>query len=114
VPEADNRGFEGGEAASGREVLMWIRCERVGWQLQACAPGRDAKPIDDIAEEEDSILLAPEGQVSGSVAGNLEHREAGHMVALLERVAHRMARARDQAVLDTHGQRSILQAEAGP
>ena len=53
--------------------------------MQSGDAGEQVHVVEHVAEDQDAVGLAPEGDVAGGVAGGVEDLEAGDLVALVER-----------------------------
>ncbi len=82
VSEEDELRLEGRQALGRTAVL-----HRVGGQvrLRLVEPRKAGQLVDvreDVAEDQDAVRFAPEGDVAGGMAGNVKDLEAGDLVTL--------------------------------
>jgi adenine phosphoribosyltransferase len=84
VAEEDELRLELGEAPGGAAVLLGVRGQVGLWRMEAGESGQLVDVRKDVAEDQDAVGLAPEGDVACGVAGDVEDLEAGDLVALVE------------------------------
>src|SRR5262249_59239381 len=91
MAEEDDLRLERRQLACGAAVL-----DRVGGQvrLRLVEAGESGQLVDvgeHVAQDEDAVGLAPEREMAGGVAWNVEHLEAGDLVARAELAVDGMA-----------------------
>jgi hypothetical protein len=90
VTEARERRLERSESARGFPVSGRVRSEDALWLAQASASRSDVDVVQDVAENENPVGLAPEGNVTGRVPGHVEYPKPCDVVPFLEPASDRM------------------------
>src|SRR5215212_9196451 len=93
VPEEDEPRLQLAETLSQAAVLRRVRREVVLGQPQPARAGEWVVAVEDIADDERPVALAPQGDVPARVAGDVEHREPCDLVALPQAPRHGVRRA---------------------
>jgi hypothetical protein len=93
VAEQGEPGLERGEPARRAAVFSRVGAEIPLRLVQAGDAGEDVDVVEDVAEDEDAVGLAPEGDVARGMARDVEDPEARDLVSLVEPAVDRVAGA---------------------
>jgi len=97
VAEAGQRWAQLGQASRRLPVAGRVVAEWGGWLVQSGNPGGQAHVGEHVADDQDPVALAPQGDVPGRVAGRLQDREPRHLVPFAQRAGDRVSLTQRQA-----------------